>query len=350
MRFRLIIISILMLSLIRSEAQVPAELTPDKEGSLVKWMTLKEALEKNKANPRPMIIDFYTDWCGWCKVMMKNTYSNPDLATYINTNFYPVKFDAETKDTVIYDDEKFGPTGKEKRDPNAFAVKMLGGKMMYPTTLFMNKSFNFSMLAQGYLETNKLEPMLVFTLEAAFRTCSFDDFKVQFEKAFYDSTNTEKNKKVNWLQPVKVFNGDTKSKKKTIVFLHTEWCNTCRVMYRTSFSDSLTQQYLEEKFNLVDFDPQIKDTLTYNGTKYYNLQSQASPFHQLISAINKNTFALPEIIILDEDFKTLDAIPSYIHPKLLSDIAHYYGENIFKVKPWADYIKKDDEKQGPLTK
>jgi len=82
----------------------------------------------------------------------------------------------------------------------------------------MNKSFNFSMLAQGYLETNKLEPMLVFTLENAFRTSSFDDFKACLKKHFTIPPIPEKYKKVKWIEPVKVFNGDVKSKKK-------HWCS-----------------------------------------------------------------------------------------------------------------------------
>lgn len=75
---------------------------PDAEAGLVKWMTLSEAMEKVKTQPKPIIMDFYTDWCGWCKQMMRTTYANPDIAQYLNTNFYPVKFNAETRETIEY--------------------------------------------------------------------------------------------------------------------------------------------------------------------------------------------------------------------------------------------------------
>ncbi len=44
---------------------------------------------------------------------------------------------------------------------------------------------------------------------------------------------------------------------------------------------------------------------------------------------------------MDEDYKTLDVIPSYLNPKVLVDIARYYGNNIYKEKTWTEYMKKE---------
>ena len=49
----------------------------------VNWMSFEEAVEKSKKEKRKIFIDVYTDWCGWCKVMDKNTFSQPVIAKYI---------------------------------------------------------------------------------------------------------------------------------------------------------------------------------------------------------------------------------------------------------------------------
>src|SRR6185295_7853223 len=68
----------------------------------IKWMTFEEAVEKSKTEKRKIFIDVYTDWCGWCKVMDKNTFPDPEVARLLNEKFYPVKLDAEQTADITF--------------------------------------------------------------------------------------------------------------------------------------------------------------------------------------------------------------------------------------------------------
>jgi thioredoxin-related protein len=319
--------------------------TPNTEGSLVNWMSLKEAMEKEKTQPKPIILDFYTDWCGWCKHMMKTTYANPDLAQYINNNFYPAKFDAEGKDTIEYLGKKYYPTSKDPRTPHELAVELLQGKLMYPTTLFLagydkeKNKFNINMLAAGYLDQQKIEPILVYIVENVYRNATLDDFRNRYQQSFYDSTNAKRMEQVKRLTPKEAFNAPLPKKKKTLVVMHTNWCNACKVMRFSTFSDSSVVDYLNKKFELVDFDVETTDTLMYKGLTMTNPKTQQVPFNQLAFALGRGSLTLPTLVVLDEYMDVIDAIPSYISPSFLNDIMHYYGEGINKTKSWKEYME-----------
>lgn len=318
----------------------------DAENGLVKWMKLEDAMRAYEQQPKPLIVDFYTDWCGWCKHMIKTTYSNPGLAAYINQNFYPVKFDAEGKDTITYLGQKYGPLGVGQRTTHALAAKLLQNKMVYPTTLFLNNldkqknDFTLSLLASGYLDEKKIEPLLVFSLENVFRNSTYDEFNENFQKAFFDSLSKVKFEKLKWANPKETFEKKTPDTKKTIVFINTDWCNSCKVMKRTTFIHDSSAAYINSKYQLVDFNPEITDVISFKGNTFSNPQNPQFPFHQLAQAITRNNFVLPTLAILDEEMNLIDAIPYYINPSFINDICRFYGDNIYKQKNWADYMSQ----------
>ena len=57
----------------------------------VRWVSFSEAVELSKKEPRKILIDIYTDWCGWCKKMDATTYGDGAVVEYINRHFYAVK-------------------------------------------------------------------------------------------------------------------------------------------------------------------------------------------------------------------------------------------------------------------
>ena len=338
--FKFLVPSVFLLSSITSitHAQNP-------DGSRVNWMTIEEAAKACKEQPRPVLMDFYTDWCGWCKRMMATTYADENVAAYINRNFYPVKFDAEGKDTVMFQGKKYMPVSNAPRTTHPLAAELLQGNMMYPTTLFMNNydaakdEFPFKLLVPGYLDQKKIEPFLVYTLENVYRTTPAEEFSKTFERAFYDTTVNALIGAIPWKQPREVFDGNFQSDKKRLVFIHTSWCNSCRVMERGVFTDTLLKPVLDSLV-MVDFNPENTDPLFWNNTLYQRKANDNFPFHPLTLDLTRKNFVLPSIVVLDEKEAIIDAIPFYLPPSLLKDILIFYSRDIYKHKSWADFRKE----------
>lgn len=73
----------------------------------IKWMSMDEALAAQKKKARPIFMDVYTDWCGPCKMLDKNTFHDPKVVEFINANYYAVKFNAEGNSEVNYKGKKY---------------------------------------------------------------------------------------------------------------------------------------------------------------------------------------------------------------------------------------------------
>jgi len=69
-------------------------------GAGITWVTsFDEALEIARSKNRPIMIDFYTDWCGWCKTLDNTTYSHAAVVAKAN-DFVSAKIDADAQRAV----------------------------------------------------------------------------------------------------------------------------------------------------------------------------------------------------------------------------------------------------------
>jgi thioredoxin-related protein len=314
-------------------------LPPEQKESLVNWLTIEEAQEQNKKAPKPFLIDVYTDWCGWCKQMMKTTYSDPGLAQYINTYFYPIKFNAETKDTIVYNGVKYVNESAAPKSAHQLAKKLLNNSLTYPSTIFVGNNFQFNLLSQGYLDVKKIEPVLIYAVENIFRTSTYEDFKVMFDRTFYDTLKLNHPENVKWLSLPEAFKLQKTKPKKIIVAIGTDWCSGCKVMNQSTFADTLINAYVNKNYYMVRLDAQTKDTLEFEGKQYTPSANPQYPFHTLLPVLTRNNFVLPSLVFLDEKQKIIESVPFYQGPKNLQPILKYFGDNAYQKTKWEEYIK-----------
>ncbi|CCH56809.1 Thioredoxin-related protein-like protein [Fibrisoma limi BUZ 3] len=129
----------------------------------IKWLTIQQAYELGKKTPKKFVIDVYTDWCGWCKVMDRQTFTNPAVVDYVNENYYAVKFNAEQQGDVTINKQTFKYVGSASgRGIHELAAALLRNQMSYPSTVFMDEKFNLIQPIAGYLEPRTFHQIITY--------------------------------------------------------------------------------------------------------------------------------------------------------------------------------------------
>jgi thioredoxin-related protein len=146
----------------------------------IKWYSIEEADKLIKDNPRPVFIDAFTDWCGWCKKLDQDTFSNPVVAEILKTKFYPVKFNAEGRESITFQGKSFINDGKSG-NAHQLAVALLQGQLSYPTVVFLNEKGQYLTPVQGYLNAKEMEELLSFFVDKAYEKQNFQDFQKSFK-------------------------------------------------------------------------------------------------------------------------------------------------------------------------
>lgn len=127
----------------------------------INWVTLEEALQLQKKNPKKIMMDVYTVWCGPCKMLDKNTFANKDVADFVNKHYYAVKFDAEGNSTEKYKGKTFSnPSYDPARAKSRNGVHQLTQFLKvnaYPTIVFFDESGEYITPVRGYQSPQQLE-------------------------------------------------------------------------------------------------------------------------------------------------------------------------------------------------
>lgn len=126
----------------------------------IKWVTLEEALTLQKKKPKKIMMDVYTNWCGPCKMLDKNTFQNADVAKYVNNNYYAVKFNAEGNDVVKYKNATYTNPGYKPERTGRNTVHDLTHLLKvnaYPTIVFFDEKGEVIFPLRGYQNPQQIE-------------------------------------------------------------------------------------------------------------------------------------------------------------------------------------------------
>ncbi len=127
----------------------------------INWLSLEEAQEMNKKNPKKILVDMYTHWCGPCKLMDRSTFTNAEVIKHVNENYYAVKFNAESPDPVSFKGQTFsnpgynaqkGPNRRNSRHQFTASLNLRG----YPTLVIFDQNLKQLRSIVGYKKPAQL--------------------------------------------------------------------------------------------------------------------------------------------------------------------------------------------------
>ncbi|NNL17080.1 MAG: thioredoxin fold domain-containing protein [Flavobacteriaceae bacterium] len=130
----------------------------------INWVSIEEAIELQQKEPRKIIMDFYTNWCGPCKLLDKRTFKNKDVSQFINEHYYAVKFNAEGNDMVNFNGHEFtNPNydpAKAYRRNSTHQLSRYFGVNAFPTIVFLDENKGLITQVKGFQTPQQLEVYL----------------------------------------------------------------------------------------------------------------------------------------------------------------------------------------------
>jgi thioredoxin-related protein len=156
----------------------------------VKWLSIEEAAKLNAKEPRKLFIDVYTDQCRWCKIMDNNTFSVADVAEYLNTHFYPVKLNAESRSPINFVGQIFNFNPQYRFQE--LAVAILQGQMNFPSIAYMDEQLQLITVVPGYQKPEDIRPILVYFAQDYYKKLNWETFQKewpQLQKALEEKNN-----------------------------------------------------------------------------------------------------------------------------------------------------------------
>lgn len=149
--------------------------TPTTDKKTMRWYTLDEAMDYARRDNKKVMIFVGTDWCGYCRMMQKKAFTNPDVIEYMNEKVCPVKLNAWTKEDIWFQGYKF--KFMPELHIHQLAYQLLEGRMEYPTAVFITYRGEILGPVRGYMEHKPLLKVLRYYGEDLYLKQSWEDYK-----------------------------------------------------------------------------------------------------------------------------------------------------------------------------
>jgi len=353
----------------------------------INWLTLEEADSLYEIQKRPIFIDVFTDWCGWCKRMDATTFKDPNIAAYLNTNFYSVKLNAETNETITFNGKTYTNSQsakakqiiddinrkitlltdsiaklklskkeaekitekasvqylsqisnikrKSRKTTHDVAIDLCRGKMSYPTFIILFNELKANMPLKGFQKVPDLFGYLAFINEGAYRTTRDAGLFTELFKQIIKPDSTLQKETVKWVSFETAIQKAKNDGKKILVHLINENSISSNIMDKISYRDPSTSKKINDNFHAVKLNANEKTPIKYRDQTLVNVNG----VHQLSIALMQNSVSFPTHSFLDNEGNLIMRVPQFFAPKSIDPVLDYFIEEGYKAGNFGDWQK-----------
>jgi thioredoxin-related protein len=153
--------------------------SPTAQQQSIEWITIDQLAAKQAKEPRKVMVDLYTDWCGWCKKMDSGTFADANVSKYLGEKFYAVKFNAESPGKVTFKGKTYEFEAMGNRGANGLAVELgsFNGRLGYPTIVILDESLNKLETNPGYKDAASLLSLIKYYGDDHYKTLNFQQYQ-----------------------------------------------------------------------------------------------------------------------------------------------------------------------------
>lgn len=101
----------------------------------INWISFSQLNDSLKINSKKVFVNFYADWCSYCKEMERTTFTDDKVIDILNKDYYAVKMNVESLDSILFGGQIFVNKRYRKVNPVHEIALLMAGRKNTPFSL-----------------------------------------------------------------------------------------------------------------------------------------------------------------------------------------------------------------------
>ncbi len=147
----------------------------------IQWISFTELEQAMQKSPKYIFIEVETDWCVYCKMLNKTTFTREKVIATLNKNFYAVKLNAEQPQKIRFAGNEY-PFVTQSNGQGIHGLALALKAQSYPSLLVLSPDYEVIHRHNGYIKAKKLAPLLTFLGEEKYKEQNWKSFIAKYQK------------------------------------------------------------------------------------------------------------------------------------------------------------------------